>query len=151
MSQYCYSRLFTIILACFVFTGCSGSRPVYLGQINNELRPCPESPNCVSSQADQEDETHYIAPLTFSPETSPTEAQKSLVSIIESNPQAQIVVKSPEYIYSEYTSDLMGFVDDVEFLIQDTVIHVRSASRLGYRDFDANRERIENLRSELEN
>jgi uncharacterized protein (DUF1499 family) len=43
----------------------------------------------------------------------------------------------------------MRYVDDVEFFYDDKagVIHVRSASRLGRRDFGVNRKRIEELRS----
>jgi uncharacterized protein (DUF1499 family) len=45
----------------------------------------------------------------------------------------------------------MGFVDDVEFLIDDSakVIHVRSASRLGQSDLGVNRQRIETIRVKL--
>lgn len=46
----------------------------------------------------------------------------------------------------------MGFVDDVEFYLdEDTkVIHVRSASRLGQSDLGVNRKRIETIRTEFE-
>jgi uncharacterized protein (DUF1499 family) len=45
----------------------------------------------------------------------------------------------------------MGFVDDVEFLIEPNtqVIHVRSASRLGQSDLGVNRQRIEMIRAKL--
>jgi uncharacterized protein (DUF1499 family) len=43
----------------------------------------------------------------------------------------------------------MGYVDDVEFLAapEQNIVHVRSASRLGYSDMGVNRERIETIRS----
>ena len=45
----------------------------------------------------------------------------------------------------------MGFVDDVEFLKAEDegLIHVRSASRVGRSDMNANRTRIEEIRSQL--
>jgi uncharacterized protein (DUF1499 family) len=45
----------------------------------------------------------------------------------------------------------MRFVDDVEFLFDDTnkKIHVRSASRVGYSDMGVNRKRVEELRKLL--
>lgn len=56
-------------------------------------------------------------------------------------------------MHAEFTSALFGFVDDVEFLIDDTakVIHVRSASQVGYYDLGVNRQRVNNLRSRFEN
>jgi uncharacterized protein (DUF1499 family) len=44
----------------------------------------------------------------------------------------------------------MGFTDDVEFYADGKLLHVRSSSRLGVRDFDVNRKRIESLRKQLE-
>jgi len=45
----------------------------------------------------------------------------------------------------------MGFVDDVEFFFPDTaVIHMRSASRVGYSDFGANRKRLEKIRQRFQ-
>ena len=63
-----------------------------------------------------------------------------------------MVQVEPGYLYAEFRSKLMGFVDDVEFLADPVkgVVHVRSASRLGRRDFGVNRERVEQLRSILE-
>jgi uncharacterized protein (DUF1499 family) len=45
----------------------------------------------------------------------------------------------------------MGYVDDVEFALDEKsgTIQVRSASRLGIRDFDVNRKRVEAIRARL--
>ena len=128
-------------------SACSGSRPAYLGSPHTALQLCPSSPNCVSS-LDDEEESHKIAPLPF----QQTGANSSkLTSALESNPSAEIVVNTDSYIYAEYTSALMGYVDDVEFLINPSQqrIDVRSASRLGHSDLGVNRERIEQLRKQL--
>ncbi len=139
-----------VVLISIILVGCAGSRPAHLGQINTKLENCPDSPNCVSSLAEKTDQEHYIPAIEFDGHEKSVVYQR-IVQLIESDEQALIVVKSPDYIYSEYTSELMGFVDDVEFLFANDAprVHVRSASRLGYRDFGVNRERIEAIRNAL--
>ena len=67
--------------------------------------------------------------------------------------EANIVESSDGYLYAQFTSRIMRYVDDVEFLEDPSegVTHVRSASRLGYSDLGANRSRIENIRSLISN
>jgi len=139
--------LFTFL--SIALSGCSGTRPANLGEINQTLQPCPDKPNCVSSMAPQNDQTHFIEPLSIHNQDAPLEpVEKEL----ERRPEANIIVSSEDYLYAEFTSDLMGFVDDVEFMVssEQSIIHVRSASRLGYKDFDANRDRIESIRQTIE-
>ena len=66
-------------------------------------------------------------------------------------PEARIIDSEDNYLYAEFTSRLMGFVDDVEFLYDPDagITHVRSASRLGYSDMGVNRKRIESIRDSL--
>ncbi len=119
--------------------------PDNLGVTNGRLAPCPSSPNCVSSQA--ADAQHAIAPLTYSGDTAV--AHDKLVTIITADPQATLITNQPNYIHAEYRSRFWHFVDDVEFFIDaDTqTIHMRSASRLGYGDLNANRSRMEQIRT----
>src|SRR4029453_3620614 len=125
----------------------SGKRPADLGVKNGRLKPPPSSPNTVSSQAP--DTNHAIAPLSYS--GSAAGAMDALADIIKSTPRTRIVSRTNDYLYAEYESALMGFVDDVEFWFEPNakVIHVRSASRLGYSDFGVNRARIEDIRRKL--
>ena len=125
----------------------SGKRPDDLGAKDGRLKPPPRSPNAVSSQA--QDASHAIAPLSYG--GSPADAMDALVSIIKSTPRTRIIARTNDYVYAEYQSALMGFVDDVEFWVEPNakVIHVRSASRLGYSDFGVNRARIEDIRRKL--
>ena len=125
----------------------SGKRPAGLGVKNGNLKAPPPSPNAVSSQATSGD--HQIAPLAY--KGSQEQAMKALKAIIESTPNTRIVETKPDYLYAEYASALMGFVDDVEFYFPPNgkIIHVRSASRLGYSDLGANRKRIEAIRARL--
>lgn len=124
-----------------------GNRPTTLGVREGKLSPCPASPNCVCSQA--EDVQHRIEPLRYS--TAPDEAIAKLRQIIESMERTRIIEVSADYLYAEFTSALMGYVDDVEFYLDAGagVIHVRSASRLGQSDLGVNRKRIEAIRTQF--
>ena len=125
----------------------AGKRPQNLGHDAGRLAPCKRTPNCVSSQSDPKDEEHYIAPIVLKGDSI-----AAVRKAVESMPRASVVRVEAGYLYAEFRSKLMGFVDDVEFLADPAkgVVHVRSASRLGRRDFGVNRERIEKLRAILE-
>lgn len=140
-------RWLSSILAALLIAGCAGSPPGDLGVRDGKLAACPASPNCVSSQAQQD--THRIAPLHYAgPETSPL---KSLVALLESDSSASLIEVREGYVRAEFRTRIMGFVDDVEFWWQSPgrSIEVRSASRLGYADFGVNRARVEQLRKAL--
>jgi uncharacterized protein (DUF1499 family) len=126
----------------------AGSRPKTLGVQAGKLKPCPNKPNCVSSQSETSD-SHYIAPIVFS--GSASDAMARIKKIIAATERTQVINEAPNYLYAEYKSKLMGYVDDVEFFADESahVMHVRSASRLGYRDFNVNRERIEAIRQQF--
>ena len=125
----------------------AGKRPTNLGIQSGQLAACPRSPNCVSSFS--QDAEHKIEPLTYS--STPTVAMASLKGAIASWDKTKIINQTDNYLYVEFTSPLMGFVDDVEFLVDEgaKVIHVRSASRLGQSDLGVNRKRIETIRTKL--
>lgn len=146
---------FVLVATCLIgatltFSGgtmFAGTRPTNIGVQSEKLAPCPNSPNCVSSQS--QDAEHKIAPLAYN--STATEARAKLKQVIESLDRTKIITETDNYLYAEFTSKLMGFVDDVEFLIDDNskVIHVRSASRLGQSDLGVNRKRIETIREKL--
>jgi uncharacterized protein (DUF1499 family) len=121
----------------------SWQRPANLGVTSGRLAPCKRTPNCVSSQADPADSEHYIAPLTS------TIGIPKLRGLVESMPGATIITEQGNYLYAEFRSRLLGFVDDLELHRdeQHNLIHIRSASRLGRRDFGVNRKRVEALRT----
>jgi uncharacterized protein (DUF1499 family) len=125
----------------------TGKRPTDLGVKEGRLKPVPGTPNAVSSQAASG--YHAIAPLTYA--STRERAMPALVQIVADSPRTRIVMQSEDYLHAEYTSALMGFVDDVEFWFEPRtkLIHVRSASRLGYSDFGVNRARIEEIRRRL--
>ncbi|MBE9012481.1 DUF1499 domain-containing protein [Pseudanabaenaceae cyanobacterium LEGE 13415] len=125
----------------------SGTRPSNLGLDNNRFANCPSTPNCVNSFST--DPTHQIEPIRFSVE--PEKAFSNLKQTIASLPRTKIIEATDNYIYAEFTSKIMGFVDDVEFYLDRVanVIQVRSASRLGESDLGVNRQRIESIRAQL--
>ncbi len=130
------------------FCVCSGTRPSNLGVHDDRLAPCPESPNCVSTFAS--DKTHSIAPLSYL--GTAIDAKQKLIKVINSLPRTRIVADKGSYIDAEFTSFLWRFVDDVEFLFNDSAktIQFRSASRLGYGDMGVNRKRMETIKENFE-
>lgn len=126
-------------------SACSGTAPDNLGIKDGSLTACPDSPNCVNSQAS--DAQHAIAPLPL--KGSPEQTQAHLKALLSEDQQVRLVEEAPGYLRAEFSSTLMRFVDDVEFMIGASAVDVRSASRLGYSDFDVNRKRIEQLRQRL--
>lgn len=128
----------------------SGKRPRGLGVDDGRLAGCGRRLNCVSSQADPADAQRYVAPMPF--EGGAAEAIAAARRAVESMARARIVRAEGNYLHAEFRSRLMGYVDDVEFAFDANagVLHVRSASRLGRRDFGVNRERVEALRARLQ-
>jgi uncharacterized protein (DUF1499 family) len=127
----------------------SWKRPDNLGVKDGRLAPPKASPNSVSSQADPADAEHYIAPIPFKGDAAA--AMASVRKAVESMEGSTVIRQDGGYLYAEYRTKLMRFVDDVEFLFDGKagLIHVRSTSRLGRRDFGVNRARVEALRSRI--
>lgn len=136
----------TLLLLMFsgLLAACAGEPPK-LGVVNGRLTPCPTSPNCVSSQS--EEEASRILPLTFS--DSPEQAFVRLLQLLEKRGDSHLVEKTNDYLRVELRTTL--FVDDAEFVLNSDrrEIDVRSASRLGYSDLGMNRRRLEDIRREF--
>jgi uncharacterized protein (DUF1499 family) len=116
------------------------------GLQDGKLASCPDSPNCVSSD---EQGKHAIAP--FKLKVAAADAWEALERLLVETPRVKIVTRTQQYLHAEFTSTVLRFVDDVEFSLRPElgVIAVRSASRVGYYDFGANRSRVEDLRERL--
>ena len=114
----------------------SGERPSNLGVKDGKLAACPGTPNCVNSQATDEQSKIEALPSV------PIAEIKGVVEGIE---------ETGDYLYAEFKSKLMGYVDDVEFYRDSAAnaVQVRSASRLGKSDLGVNRKRVEEIRSKL--
>ncbi len=118
------------------------------GVSKGELAPCPESPNCVSSL--EKEASHAIPPIEYVG-TGRSGSMETMPSVMKTEKRCRIITvltEEPGYIHAEFRSFLFRFVDDTEFLFpaDESVIHIRSASRVGYSDMGVNRKRVERLR-----
>ncbi len=122
--------------------------PIPVGVNDGKLAPCPESPNCVSTQST--DELHGLAPLPYNGETDRARAQA--LALLRELPRMVILRDEPTYIHALFRSPTMGFPDDFEIFFDEPAsqIHFRAAARMGYGDMGVNRNRAEQIRSELE-
>jgi uncharacterized protein (DUF1499 family) len=136
------------LFLCLLMISCTGGNPVVkLGVNNSKLENCPTSPNCVSSDAVDDD--HHIE--SFRLVGSPVEAWRMTQRLVATLPRTKVITVENNYLHAECRSTLFGFVDDLELHLrpEEGTMAVRSAARLGYSDFGVNRKRIEQLRSEL--
>jgi uncharacterized protein (DUF1499 family) len=132
--------LFFIVMST---VGCAGHAQESRSKTPADLVPCPDSPNCVSTKS--KDPDHAMTPLAYL--KSGRESMDRLVGIVQEMKRATIVSATPSYLHVEFRSALFRFVDDVEFVLDDSarVIHFRSASRTGYYDFGVNRKRMKQI------
>ncbi len=143
------SRTVTVVGILFIvpLLSCAGKRPSNLGVSDAQLAPCSSAPNCVSSDAS--DEEHAIAPFQLAdPAAEVWQRAREAVSEL---PRTRIVTDEGGYLHAECRSAVFGFVDDLELHLRDEegIIAVRSASRVGHSDLGVNRRRVETLRSSL--
>ncbi|MEH2207247.1 MAG: DUF1499 domain-containing protein [Nostoc sp.] len=118
-----------------------------LGVDNGHLSSCPASDNCVVSQ--NADEKHAIDPIAYHVDRNA--AREILLKVIGVVPRTEIVEQTDNYIHALSKSRIFQFVDDVEFYLppNESVIHLRSASRVGESDLGVNRRRVEQIRLAL--
>lgn len=151
-----------VIISLVVVTGLlagqlgllKGTPPADLGIRDGRLKPPSNTPNSVSSQAslypDHPQRAYAdIAPLPM--RGNANETLDLIAGIIEAMEGGKIIRREPAYIYAQFTTRLMKYVDDAEFWFDPSaqVIQVRSASRLGSSDLGVNRKRIEYIRQRL--
>ncbi len=135
-----------LVLPCLSLSllNLTGKRPSNLGVRDGKLAPCPTSPNCVSTQAD--DDQHRIAPIVSSLRAA--DSLRCLKQVLAEMPRVTLITERPDYLHAEFRSALFRFVDDVEFFVvpNEQTIHFRSASRVGHGDLGVNRRRMELIR-----
>jgi len=138
------ARLLTLLLGLVSAPVVAGPSADFIG--TGRLAPCPSSPNCVSSQAT--DDGHRIASLAIAGDAGAQMA--ALVAVVRDLPRTEIKAQTDGYLWVVFTSRLLRFRDDVEFLLgPGDAVQVRSASRLGYSDLGVNRARVETIRAKL--
>ena len=127
-----------------------GQRPGDLGLHDGLLKPpVAERWNSISSQAALHPHTdyHVIAPLSYRGDGKA--AFSKLISTVRGMRGETVIRAEAGYLYAEFQTPLMKYTDDVEFALDESagVIQMRSASRLGRRDFGTNRKRLEAIRA----
>ncbi|KAJ6404668.1 hypothetical protein OIU84_012769 [Salix udensis] len=83
---------------------------------------------------------------------SKEKAMEELLDVIRSTKPEKftpkIVERDGDYVHVEYSSPILGLVDDVEFWFRpgdNSIVEYRSASRLGNFDFDYNRKENQDI------
>jgi uncharacterized protein (DUF1499 family) len=122
-------------------------RPEGLGVTNGQLKPCPGTPNCVSTQSTSGDAYEKRQAITLQPGETPEAAMQKLVAIVKKMPRTTIIEQQPDYLYVEFRTFAMRYIDDVEFFVdaQQNLIQYRSASRLGRSDLGVNGKRMDDI------
>lgn len=156
------SRVVPIVLVVLVVAiGCSGRAGLFagtppgdLGVRDGRLKAPSNTDNSVTSQAvlfpdHPQARSAQIAPLAL--RGSGPETIAKLATVIGAMDGGKVVRTDGDYLYAQYTTKLMRFVDDVEFWFDPKagVVQVRSASRVGAGDLGVNRERVEEIRRRL--
>lgn len=136
--------LIVIAIAAAVYTiSYSTKTPDNIELNAGKLAPCPDSPNCVSSQ--ENDKEHAIDTIKASGSTE--NVMKRLTETI-TQMGGKIITRKGPYLHAEFRSNVFRFVDDLECYYDKNkgLVEIRSAARLGYADFSVNRNRVEKLR-----
>lgn len=135
----------SLLLTGLFLGGCFWASPGGIGLDEGRLEPCPDTPNCVSSQGEGE---QAVEPLPFTGNLA--ETRSDVLSFLESEYGVTVQSESDTYVHATVTTTL-GFVDDLQFRFVPTqrLVHVRSASRVGRSDLGVNRARIKALRQHL--
>jgi uncharacterized protein (DUF1499 family) len=133
----------------------SGKPPAGLGVHAGRLKAPALTPNSVSSQAtlypDHPQRSYAeVAPFNYTGDGKA--ALLKLAELLKDSERCVLVTHEPDYLYALCRTRWLKFTDDVEFYLDETagLIHVRSASRLGSKDFGVNRARVEALRAGFE-
>jgi uncharacterized protein (DUF1499 family) len=129
-----------------------GRTPRDLGIKEGRLKPPSLSPNSVSSQAHlypNHPQQSFATIAAFDAGQDAKASLQKIEGILQKMDGVRIVERQSEYLYAQCQTPLMRFTDDLEFWLDsaNNTIHVRSASRLGLRDFGANRKRVEQIRA----
>ncbi len=141
---YWVNHLSIILLLTTV--SCASQPPADIGLRDKKLRLCPNTPNCVSSE--HKDKSFWVEPLAF--KETPHVAWEKLKMAVNAI-GGTIEKEERPYLWATFRTKVFRFVDDMEFRMdsEDKVIHLRSASRVGYSDLGVNMRRVKKLRAKF--
>lgn len=152
-----FGTFVTVVLALAVLLVLAGragllkGRAPQLGVRDGRLKPPSRTPNSVTSQAalfTDAPQRDYAAIDPFPLRGDGAVSIEKLRTIVSAMPGSTIVDAKPDYLYAQFRTPTLQFIDDAEFWFSpgERLIHVRSASRVGRRDFGVNRKRVEAIR-----
>ncbi|MGE0860463.1 MAG: DUF1499 domain-containing protein [Gammaproteobacteria bacterium] len=138
-----------LVVVAFAALGWWSQRaaPAARGVVDGRLAPCDAAPHCVCSDGDPHDAAHYVQPIEL-PAGDDAQRWRALREVVAMQ-GGSVLRQDDAYLHASFESTLFGFVDDVEFRLEDSRFAVRSSSRVGYSDLGANRQRVEALRTAL--
>lgn len=128
----------------------ASSTPATGGVENNggtmRLGDCSTKPNCQGSQSSRKKQTVDALPIALDPKQAMQTITAAMTEL-----GAKVVSTQDHYLHATFKTPVMGYLDDVEFLVdtENTLVHIRSASRLGHSDLGANKKRIDKIRAHL--
>ncbi|MBE9007914.1 DUF1499 domain-containing protein [Fortiea sp. LEGE XX443] len=139
--------IFVTLTWSFILPSAAWAFSSGLGVNNGHLATCPTSDNCVVSQ--DADSKHGIDPISYHLDRDT--ARETLLKVLSVVPRTEVLEQTDNYIHAISKSRIFKFVDDVEFYFpsDESVIHLRSASRVGESDLGVNRRRLEQIRLAL--
>lgn len=133
-----------LLTSLALLLGCSSEPPGHpVVDAGGTLEPCPDKPNCVSTQSP--DARHAMEPLPFI--GTEEESRNRILEIVRGMKRSTIVASSEHALHVEFRSLIFRFVDDVVFVFDEDarLVHFRSASRVGTYDFGVNRRRMQDI------
>ncbi|MDH5182743.1 MAG: DUF1499 domain-containing protein [Gammaproteobacteria bacterium] len=134
--------IFATIFFMLAYLSKSGVAP---GLTNGRLAKCPYTPNCVCSEYPN-NSRHYVTPLLFLQDNN--SVHYVIIKAVIKEMGGHIVHENDNYLAAIFSSSVFGFVDDVEIRFDpaNRIIHMRSASRVGYSDAGVNTKRLQSLK-----
>jgi uncharacterized protein (DUF1499 family) len=140
------ATLVVVALIALIMVGKASRTAPTLGIVDGRLLACPDKANCVCSEY-REDAEHFIEAFDISVQSGESVTASVSAIIVELGGETRL--DKDGYVAATFTSSLFGFVDDLEvrFDRDNSVLHFRSGSRVGYSDFGANRKRVELIRA----
>lgn len=108
---------------------------------DQQFKDCPDRPNCISSQAAADDD-HYLEPWSYEGDSS--QLMEKLKEVSGAVEEVKWLASEPSYLRGVFITPIMRYPDDIEFFYdsEKDLIHFRSASRFGYSDLGANKDRL---------
>lgn len=122
--------------------------PATSGVVDGRLGACPAEPHCVCSDAgDGRDSMHWVKPIALP--ALPDTTRWQVIRRVLTDLGGQVQSEDQGYLHATFESGLFRFVDDFELRMDGERLQLRSSSRVGYSDLNANVKRAEALRARL--